>query len=152
MKGSGVTLGVVRGWVGGPACLPVRHLPFCEEFTASCGQSRTSAHSSLQQSQLWPVSALPLSFVFCAVVSASALIIDVSPCIGQTEMDRPWEVCRTAGWGARQAPTHCVGLNLLQFLDHSKGNCLQESISGPRPSFCAHSSAELPPHSSRVPA
>ena len=52
-----------------------------------------------------------LSFVFSAVVSASALIIDVSPCITQTMMDRPWEVCRAAGWGSKQAPTHCVGLD-----------------------------------------
>lgn len=51
----------------------------------------------------------PPSFVIPAVVSASALIIDVSPCIRQTMMDRPWEVCRAAGWGSKQAPTHCVG-------------------------------------------
>lgn len=46
MKGSGVILG---WWVGGwrPLCLPIRHLPFSKEFTASCGQSRTPAHSSL---------------------------------------------------------------------------------------------------------
>lgn len=66
--------------------------------------------ANLQQSRLWPASALPLSFVFSAVVSASALIIDVSPCIRQTMMDRPWEVCGAAGWGTKQAPTHCVGL------------------------------------------
>lgn len=68
--------------------------------------------ANLQPSRLWPASALPLSFVFSTVVSASALIIDVSPCIRQTMMDRPWEVCRAAGWGSKQAPTHCVGLKL----------------------------------------
>lgn len=67
--------------------------------------------ANLQQSQLWPASALPLSFVFCAVVSASALIIDVSLCIRQTMIDRPWEVCKAAGWGTKQAPTHCAGLH-----------------------------------------
>lgn len=68
--------------------------------------------ANLQQSQLWPASALPLSFVFSTVVSASALIIDVSLCIRQTMIDWPWEVCKAAGWGTKQAPTHCVGLNL----------------------------------------
>lgn len=68
--------------------------------------------ANLQQSQLWPAPALPLSFVFSTVVSASALIIDVSPCIRQTMMDQPWEVFRAAGWGTKQAPTHCVGRRL----------------------------------------
>lgn len=39
------------GWGGGTVCLPIRHLPFYEEFTASCGQSRTSAHSSLEEGE-----------------------------------------------------------------------------------------------------
>lgn len=73
-----------------------------------------SKEANLQQSRLWPASALPLSFVFPTVVSASALIIDVSPCIRQTMMDWPWEVCRAAGWGTKQPPTHCVGPNLLR--------------------------------------
>lgn len=44
---------------------------------------------NLQQSQAQPASAFPVSFVFWAVVSASALIIDVSACIRQAMMVRP---------------------------------------------------------------
>lgn len=83
--------------------------PMCTHQTAI----RVSIKAAnLQQSRLWPASAFPLSFVFSTVVSASALIIDVSPCIRQTMMDRPWEVCWPAGWGTKWAPTHCVGLTL----------------------------------------
>lgn len=67
---------------------------------------------NLQQCWFWPASAFPLSFVFSSVVSASALIIDVSPCIRRTMMVRSWEVCRAAGWGTKLAPTHCVGPSL----------------------------------------
>ncbi|KAK9542677.1 hypothetical protein VZT92_000518 [Zoarces viviparus] len=77
--------------------------------------------ANLQQSRLWPASALPLSFVFSTVVSASALIIDVSPCIRQTMLDRPWEVCGAAGRGTKQAPTHCVGLNLPRKATEERG-------------------------------
>lgn len=43
---------MVSGWVGGgPVCLPIRHLPFSKEFTASCGQSHTPAHSSLEEGE-----------------------------------------------------------------------------------------------------
>lgn len=38
------------GW-GGAVCLPIRHLPFSEEFTASCGQSRTPAHLGLEEGE-----------------------------------------------------------------------------------------------------
>ena len=55
--------------------------------------------ANLQQSQLWPVSS-----VFSAVVSASALIIDVSPCVRQTMMDRCWEVCRLQGGAPNSLP------------------------------------------------
>lgn len=52
MKGSGVILGWRVGGMGGggsAVCLPIRHLPFYEEYTASCG--RTSAHSSLEEGE-----------------------------------------------------------------------------------------------------
>lgn len=62
---------------------------------------------NLQQSQAEPASAFRVSFVFLAVVSASALIIDVSACVRQAVMVRPWEVCRAAGWGHKLAPTCC---------------------------------------------
>lgn len=83
--------------------------PMCTHQTAIRASIKGA---NLQQSRLWPASAFPLSFVFSTVVSASALIIDVSPCIRKTMMERPWEVCRAAGWGTKQAPTHCVGLTL----------------------------------------
>lgn len=67
---------------------------------------------NLQQSQAQPASAFRVSFVFLAVVSASALIIDVSACTRQAAMARPWEVCGAAGWGHELAPTRCVGLTL----------------------------------------
>lgn len=55
VKGSGVILGWRvgdwRGVGGGPARLPKRHLPFYKEFTASCGQSLTPAHSSLKEGE-----------------------------------------------------------------------------------------------------
>lgn len=54
---------------------------------------------NLQQSQAEPTSAFRVSFVFLAVVSASALIIDVSACVRQAAMVRPREVCRATGWG-----------------------------------------------------
>ncbi|MEQ2183826.1 hypothetical protein GOODEAATRI_001943, partial [Goodea atripinnis] len=63
--------------------------------------------ANLQQSQLRPVTALPVSFVFFTVVSASALIIDVSPYVRQAMMDQLWEVCAGRQGGApKQAPTH----------------------------------------------
>lgn len=66
--------------------------------------------ADLQQSQLWPASAPPLS-VFSTVVSASALIIDVSPCIRQTLLERGGvQGCRGGG-GANRHPL-TVGLNL----------------------------------------
>ena len=71
---------------------------------SNCHQGNIKG-ANLQQSQLWPASALPVSFVFSTVVSASALIVDVSFYIRQ---DQSWEVCRTAGWSTKQAPTHCV--------------------------------------------
>lgn len=49
-----------------------------------------------------------LSFVFCAVVSASALIIDVSACIRRTMMD-PGRCAGPQGGAPKKAPTHCVG-------------------------------------------
>lgn len=55
--------------------------------------------ANLQQSQLWPVSS-----VFSAVVSAPALIIDVSPCVRQTMMDRSWEVCWLQGGALNSLP------------------------------------------------
>lgn len=67
---------------------------------------------NLQQSQAEPASAFRVSFVFLAVVSASALIIDVSACVRQAVMVRPWEVCRAAGWGHKLAPTCCEKLTL----------------------------------------
>lgn len=60
--------------------------------------------ANLQQSQLWPASALAGSFVLSAVVSASALIIDVSPYIRQAMIEPFWEVCRAAGWGSSRLP------------------------------------------------
>lgn len=36
---------------GGPVCLSIRHLPFSKEFTASFGQSRMPAHSSLEEGE-----------------------------------------------------------------------------------------------------
>lgn len=86
--------------------------------------------ANLQQSRLWPASALPLSFVLSTVVSASALIIDVSPCIRQTMMDRPWEVCRAAGWGTKQAPTHCVGLILPRKATAEQRGVVEEASRG----------------------
>lgn len=89
---------------------------------------------NLQQCWFWPVSAFPLSFVFSTVVSASAVIIDVSPCIRQTMMVRSWEVCRAAGWGTKLAPTHCVGLSLPrkataeQRRTADSSQCLQENF------------------------
>lgn len=84
--------------------------------------------ANLQQSQLWPASALPLSFVLSTVVSASALIIDVSPCIRQTMMDWPWEVCEAAGWGTKQAPTHCVGLSIPREVTAEQREAARQSV------------------------
>lgn len=84
--------------------------------------------ANLQQSQLWPASPLPLSFVLSTVVSASALIIDVSPCIRQTMMDWPWEVCKAAGWGTKQAPTHCVGLSISREVTAVRRGAAKQSV------------------------
>lgn len=83
--------------------------PMCTHQTAIRASIKGA---NLQQGWPWPASAFPLSFVFSTVVSASALIIDVSPCIRRTMMVRSWEVCRAAGWGTKLAPTRCVGLRL----------------------------------------
>lgn len=51
-KGSGVVLGWrVGGDVGGARMSPHQTSPLYEEFTASCGQSRTPAHSSLKEGE-----------------------------------------------------------------------------------------------------
>lgn len=85
----------------------------CHPMCTHQAAIRTSIKGgNLQQSQAPPASVLRVSFVFWAVVSASALIIDVSACTRQAVMVRPWEVCRAAGWGHKPAPTRCVGLAL----------------------------------------
>lgn len=69
---------------------------------------------NLQQSQAQPASAFRVSFVFLAVVSASAPVIDV--CLRQTGSDGPAlggvQGGRAAGWGHKLAPTCCARLTL----------------------------------------
>lgn len=85
----------------------------CHPMCTHQAAIRTSIKGgNLQQSQAPPASALRVSFVFWPVVSASALIIDVSACTRRAVMVRPREVCRAAGWGHKLAPTRCVGLAL----------------------------------------
>ena len=108
------------------------HVALCAPIKLPSGQNQKGLTCSRAGCGLRLPSSL--SFVFSTVVSASALIIDVSPCITQTMMERPWEVCRAAGWGTKQAPTHCVGPTLLR-KGHSRaqwsrapGKCLKESL------------------------
>lgn len=87
---------------------------------------------NLQQSQAEPASAFRVSFVFLAVVSASALIIDVSACVRQAVMVQPWEVCK----GSRVGPQ--TGSHLLCKTDSSQKGHRREAKKGlqyPRQQF-----------------